>query len=336
MSFVVFGLPRSRTRWLAEFLTYDGVECRHDSLAQAPSLKHLLAQLDNPAMGLVETGLMLGWQMVRARFPDCRFVVVRRPLDAVKDSLQRFGWAFEPGHLELMDAALDEIAEQPGTLSVDFAELEQEEICRLVFEHCLRRPFDRDHWAALAEQNIQIDMGQRLALLCDRRQEIENISQEIAVHCGSVTFQLEAWETFWRDGQDLFIAHHREAGPVEGMPFNPHEKAASTLDHMGVLQILTARCDGKMVGYLLFYIEPSLESKDVLLGIQSAFYVVPQQRGIGPMLHAFAVKHLKSMGVQRLILRAGVRGSGPKLASFFRRMGAEDNGRLFSLWIGEE
>lgn len=331
--FIIFGLPRSRTTWLSEFLSYGEKICLHDSMLEMNGFEGMRDFLSRPNTGICETGFVMAWPVLKRYFPKARFVVVRRPVKDVREELLRFRWEFMPGHLEWMVDRLNEVSNLPGTLTIDFADLNNEETCKRVFEHCLGQPFDREWWTYWRDKNIQIDMDKRLRRLAERAPAMQNLVGECEDLMSPVTFQVESWETFKRDGHYLFDEHRAEVGKFQDLDYDPDFERAATFDRLGRLQVMTARAGRKMIGYLLFIIDQHPESKHVLIGVQNTFFVTKSFRGIGLRLHAEALRALKSRGVEILSMSAGVRGSGPKLAALYKRLGAIEERRVYSLRI---
>ena len=150
-----------------------------------------------------------------------------------------------------------------------------------------------------------------------------------------VTLHEESFATFWRDGQALFAEHAAEVGPREGVTLDPNVALIERLDSAGAVQIVTARSNGRMFGYLASIIGPSLEDASMTVATQTVFFVSPDFRGLGPRMQRRSIALLRAKGVGEVIMRAGVRGCGPKAASLYRRLGAEPFGELFSLVLKE-
>lgn len=179
MKFIVFSLPRSRSKWLAEFLSYNRLVCGHDLAAFARSIadfRQLLAGVD----GSCETGAVAGWKLLRLEFPKARFVVVRRPIGEIVDSIRRQGYEPAPGVLETRGEMLDVLAKAPGVRAYDFADLADSGVCRDLFEFCLDLPFDPVWWRQLSQINIQIDFKERMEWLLGRQEETRNLLEEVA------------------------------------------------------------------------------------------------------------------------------------------------------------
>jgi hypothetical protein len=255
--------------------------------------------------------------------------VVRRLIAEVVRSADHVGWAFPQGHLEAEAARLDEIAALPGTITVNSADLGTFDGAKRIYEHCTGKLLDRRWFDEMAPRNIQIDILARTRILMHTAGRMRGLFDEIR---GTVTIQRERFGTFYRDGRDLFAAHYAEAGSFDGLPLDPDVDMALALEAQNQLLVMTARQDGHMVGYIVFLINPSFESRGVLLGFQNIFYVKPELRGkLGKKLRDAAKARLLEIGVSFLMLRSGVRARGPHLKAMYAREGALALGELYML-----
>lgn len=246
-----------------------------------------------------------------------------------------------------LDKKLDQIeARCPDVLSVSFDDLKQEKLCAQVFEHCLPYRHDPAWWASLDEVNIQCDMSAMARYVLAYREQLAKLGAtakqamlaDLMVGkkaCGieGMTIQKEDFSSFFRDGQHLFKHHLADVGEN---PDNAHLKnieLMQRLDDLGNMQIITARSNGRMFGYLMTIISPSLErGGDFRSAIHTTFYASPDgPLGLGLKLQRAALAELKARGIDEVFFRAGPRGSGPKMGSLYRRLGAQDDGRLFRL-----
>ena len=105
---------------------------------------------------------------------------------------------------------------------------------------------------------------------------------------------------------------------------------------IGAMQIMTARSNGRMFGYLMTLISPSLTSESVTEALHTTFFASSDAPGLGLKLQRAALSPLKDHGVDDLYMRAGVRGSGDRLGSIYRRIGAQDFGQMFHLNLTEQ
>jgi len=350
--FVVFALPRSRTAWLARFLTYGAWECGHDQIRHCRSLDDVRAWLDQPCVGSCETSCAPFWRLLPQLAPDARVMVVRRPVDEVVASLMRLELGcFEASALTAVMYRLDRKLEQiehrmPDALSVTYADLATEDGCRRVFEHCLPYPHDPAWWRALSGVNVQINMAHCIRYFTAHAPQLMKLAKT-AQHrivaamrpeereFDGVTFQVEPFSRFYREAASLFREHLVQTEQSPDDHARKNLPLLQALDGIGALQCLTARCNGRMLGYLMTVIGPSLDSPHIIQGEHQIFFASSAIRGLGIRLQRAALDALRARGVHEVIMRAGHRGSGPRLGTFYRRLGAEEFGQMYKLELEE-
>ena len=105
------------------------------------------------------------------------------------------------------------------------------------------------------------------------------------------------------------------------------------LDEAGFLSVVTARVNGRMMGYLMTVLAPSLESETKTTATQTTFFATRDAKNmnLGLKLQHAAIEAARRRGADEVVMRAGVRGAGPKMGALYRRLGAEDHGQLFRL-----
>jgi len=87
-NFFILGLPRSRTAWLANFMTHNGFNCLHDGLNGCNSINDYKTKL-GPNSGDSNTGLVLF--NFRKYFPTARTVIIDNSIaSAVQYAKQRY------------------------------------------------------------------------------------------------------------------------------------------------------------------------------------------------------------------------------------------------------
>ncbi len=349
--FIVYSVPRARSYWLSNFLSFSGWTCGHDEIRHARGLADVRSWLDMPFTGTVETAGAPWWRLVQAMRPDIKTVVVRRPVAEVVASLLRTGVTFdEPQLLRQMhrlDAKLDQIeARVPGVVSVSFADLATEAGCARVFEHCLGIPFDPAWYACAAPLNLQISLPATMRYYTAHRTQLEHMASvakyrvvaDMArgpAEIEGLTFQRESYDGFFRDAKKLLSEHLVQTGQLPDDFKRKNLTLLKSLDRQNGLHIFTSRCNGRMFSYLVSVLAPSLDSPNEMLAEQTIFFADPSFPGLGMKTQKAAVSDLRAIGVDRVLLRAGHRGSGPRLGALFRRMGAQPFGQIYSLPLGE-
>lgn len=351
--FFVLGLPRSRTAWLARFLSYGEFHCGHEDLRHLRSLDDVRAWMSQPFVGSSETAAAPWWRLIARYAPHARIVVVRRaPADVVESLLRIPGLIFDRPHLEALvrrlDRKLDQIeGRMANVLSVSFDDLNNEETCARVFEHCLPYGHDSAHWARFAPLNIQADMRalmqyfaafrlqlDKFASVAKHQALAEMAAREPVVPTG-FTFQAETFDAWEQDGPALFEAHCALVGESPGEWKGKNLPLMRSIYDRGAMQIMTARSNGRMFGYLMTLLTPSLSSMEIQSAVHTTFFASPEFPGLGLKLQRAALASLKARGVEEVFMQAGLRGSGARVGAMYRRLGAEPDGQMFRLNLAE-
>lgn len=168
--FFVTGLPRSRTAWMANFLTHPPVAfCYHDLLRVDPALKRLHAP-GAKFVGDSDSALVLEPMRWVQKFPDARWVLINRPVSDCFESFSKWfsGKRVYPGtppdrgalaRLFTLCARLVDQAEKvlPNVLIVDFESLDEEETIRRVWSWCLPGvDFPLERWRMLNTFQVNV------------------------------------------------------------------------------------------------------------------------------------------------------------------------------------
>lgn len=354
--FVVFALPRSRTYWLSAFLNYGGRTCAHDEILRVRGVDDVTAWLSQDRVGSVETAAAPFWRLPREIRPDVRIAVVRRPVADVARSLMNTGIQFDREalvrRLGRLDRRLNQIEQNlPDVVSVSYADLGREEGCARLFEHCLGETHNHAWWERLAPLNLQVNLAaqqeylaayaSRLKLAeaaCVRRIRFSLLGAR--VRRGSpdergITIQEERAETLYRDGQDLFREHCAAVGEPEDEWTRKNIPMMFGLESAGAVQCVTARSNGRMLAYLTTIVGPSLESEERISATQTLFFSSRDALGLnlGESIQRVSINLLRARGVYEVIMREGVRGSGPKMNVLAKRLGFAPFGNLHRLQL---
>lgn len=178
--FFVMALPRSRTAWLSTFLTYGGRPCGHDLVVRCSTLAEFEGAMAHH-VGTCETGAMVGWKLIRSKWPKARVLVVQRPLAEVIQSLERKGLRADVGALVERQQMLEALSNSKGVKTITYEDLDSVDCCKWVFEYLLRKEFDAGHWSALKDRNIQIDFDKRVKFLYENREVLAGFAAEVTM-----------------------------------------------------------------------------------------------------------------------------------------------------------
>lgn len=357
--FIVYGMPRSRTFWISRFMSYGKYQCAHDQLPYLRSLDDAKSWLSQDWTGTAETAAAPWWRLAQHFRPDLRVLVVRRPVADVMESLlsldMRGICAISPDLLAVelgrINRRLDRIERQPGVLSVRFDDLDQEDVCGAAFEHCTGYAHDPDWWRSFSEINLQRDVPAQMRYHLAHRRQLASFANAAKVQfrmvlgvdwslrnkavLDQVTIAEETFDATYADAPALKAQHYAEAGERYGGVAELNVPLYRRLAAVGALQVMTARAQGRLVGYLVTVISPSLEDARIKSAWQNVFFTKPEFRGVGTRLQKASVDRLRERGVTEVVFRAGVRGAGPRLGALYQRLGAKDFGHLYNLMLKE-
>lgn len=117
------------------------------------------------------------------------------------------------------------------------------------------------------------------------------------------TIQVERWATFYPDGKNIFPEHHRHlALHQEEIPLAIDEEKYEVLDRTGILLIMTARSEGELIGYWLWFLMPHPHYRTTLMGLTDMYFVLPKYRnGVGARLLMASEAELKRRGARKAI-----------------------------------
>ena len=184
--FIVHTAGRSRTAWLAAFLSYGRCRCDTEAAIRLRGMQDMAAFFARPGAGSTETAAAPGWRLLRHYVPGIKSAVVRRAADEIIASFARSEVAdiaaIDEEKLRRIIAyevrCLDQISRQPGVLTVDFHDLAQEATCSAIFEHCLPYRFDAQWWHHMKDKNVQSDVRSIFSYYRDNRAGIEEFKRD--------------------------------------------------------------------------------------------------------------------------------------------------------------
>ena len=327
--------------------------CGHEELRHTRSLDDVTAWFSQPNIGTAETAAAPWWRLLDRFAPGARILIVRRPVSEVVDSLMNIpGLSFDRAVLERTIAKLDRKLDQiearcANVLSVNFDDLNDEMVCAIAFEHCLPHAHDHEHWARLTPVNVQIDMPalmryaqayqpalDKVAAIA-KHQTLAAMATREPVEPEGITFQTETFDD-WLDGAArLFDDHLVAVGEAPGNWQNKNIGLMQRIYDAGAMQIMTARCNGRMFGYLMTLVAPSLADENLTTATHTTFYADSAVPGLGLKLQRAALRDLKKRGVDEVFLEAGQRGSGPRLSVLYKRLGALDYSQVYRMQLTE-
>lgn len=150
-----------------------------------------------------------------------------------------------------------------------------------------------------------------------------------------ITFHEERWRDFYKEAQYIFPQHWADlALDQDKIQMSVDNAKYEQMDDLGILHIVTARRDGRLIGYFLAFLMIHPHYKDAgLMAIADIYYLLPEERsgGTGARLFAEVEESLKRRGVVKAYLSCKIHQDHTKL---FTRMGWKPTDLTFTKHIG--
>lgn len=132
------------------------------------------------------------------------------------------------------------------------------------------------------------------------------------------TIQSERVANIWAELDPLLVEHWREVAHYQDITLDVDRERYESLEESGKLRCFTARVEGKLVGYLVYFVNTNAHYQGSLQAVQDVFFVDPEHRGsrLGAELLVASHWHLMSEGVQVVMQHVKVKQSldfGPML-----------------------
>ena len=147
MNFFVIGLPRSRTAWLANFLTYNNHYCFHEGIDGCNNIYDYIEKLGD-SNGDASTGLML-FDMNK-QFPESPKVIIESDIKkAIDYSYKTYGY-FDSKYVYDLQDRLNQI----DGLRIKFDDIDDR--LEEIWDYLIGTPFDKRRAEILKRLRIEI------------------------------------------------------------------------------------------------------------------------------------------------------------------------------------
>lgn len=203
-TFFIFSLPRSRTAWLANFLTHGDAHCFHEALIschRASDLRPIFEEAKKPIVGNSDCLNALVADDLLTAFPESRLVVIERNIEEVEESLSALG-SWDRSMIAWMREGLEHVKAKHGPLVVPYETLGTPDGCKQVWDHCIGgTPFDYARWETLDALNVQVDLEKHTVRVARNRDSLDYLLRDYypwhwkelaAVHLGQR--DLPSWD----------------------------------------------------------------------------------------------------------------------------------------------
>ncbi len=148
-------------------------------------------------------------------------------------------------------------------------------------------------------------------------------------------FQAERWNNVESEIAALFDAHWKEiALNRDRIPLDFDFEAYRAFDTAGLLHVLTARDDGKLVGYYVSVVRAHPHYKSTLYGMVDIYFILPEYRkaAVGLQFFRELEKSMRALGVQSLL---SMTKKHHDMSRLFERLGWTPIETVFQKWIGD-
>ena len=128
------------------------------------------------------------------------------------------------------------------------------------------------------------------------------------------------------EAKALIANHWKEVAFHKDIPLDPDYEKYKQMEESGSLRCFTARAQGKLVGYSVYFVQTHLHYKQTLYAMQDLMYIDPEYRGRGMAFLDWCDSQMKEEGVQVSMLHVKVNlDYGPAL----KRIGYEPIDRIY-------
>lgn len=97
----------------------------------------------------------------------------------------------------------------------------------------------------------------------------------------------------------LLAGHYEELSVTKQYELKPDFAVYREYDKRRAAKVILCKCDGAIIGYIVFFVTPHLHYLDCLLAVEDIYYLKPEYRKgrIGLKMFKFAESYLESIGV---------------------------------------
>lgn len=114
-----------------------------------------------------------------------------------------------------------------------------------------------------------------------------------------MTFQQEpVSDTLIQEVFPLLEMHYKEISHYPDIEFAPDLEAYKAVAASGNLRVFTAREEGVIVGYSVFFLRHNMHYQKSYQAVQDIIYIDPKKRGFGMKFIGWCDEQLKAEGVQ--------------------------------------
>jgi GNAT superfamily N-acetyltransferase len=131
---------------------------------------------------------------------------------------------------------------------------------------------------------------------------VSNTPEDIII---MINYQVELFKDIYEEMYPTLLEHCAEVHKfADTMPLSPDKEKYQVMQEAGVLQIVSVRDSGKLVGYSVDFVTENLHYKEHLYASNDIIFIDPAYRhtGIAKELFEFVHEKLKERGVTATVV----------------------------------
>lgn len=145
----------------------------------------------------------------------------------------------------------------------------------------------------------------------------------------STVYQIETVRSLFGEIEPLLESHYTEiARHKDKIALNPDWDRYFHLDDAGAVHCVTARSDGKLIGYFISFVLPHIHYKDHLMSMNDILYISPEHRKgtTAFKMFQYAEKTLRDKGVTKIHVNTKIAND---FSPLLERLGYVEIERIF-------
>jgi hypothetical protein len=151
----------------------------------------------------------------------------------------------------------------------------------------------------------------------------------------SISFEVERFSDVIGEMREYFTAHYQELATFKDKisEVNPDYALYEAMDAAGKLHLVTARDEGKLVGYYVGVVMPQPHYKTTLAAMADLYWLHPDYRKgfTGVDFLRFIESSLKERGVQVTVMGTKL---SKDLGRLYEHLGYQPTDTVWRKWIG--
>lgn len=153
--FLITSLPRSRTAWMAAFLTAHGAPCLHEPEITIPNLSDLRRVFDLGWNGISDPSAYAKWpQQIDKEFAGKPTLVIRRNSEEAKAAFEEF-IGVPAAQWSILEESLEKFVANFKPMEIRFDAMDDPDVMDLVVKHLTGSPMNRRTFSLFRDLKIQ-------------------------------------------------------------------------------------------------------------------------------------------------------------------------------------